>query len=116
MNRKILFALIFSLSLSGIISCSTYTYPARPTQKSFLITVCNGPILSTENRNSSKIGKATSQGVLNLVAWGDSSIQAAISTAGCKKVHHIDYEHFNFFLPYIGLNIYEEYSTVVYGE
>jgi len=108
--------LISSLCLTGLISCSTYSYPVRATQKSFLITVCNGPVISTENINSSKTGKATSQGVLNLVAWGDSSIQTAISNAGCKKIHHIDYEHFNFYLPYLNINIYEEYTTVVYGE
>jgi len=114
MNKKNLIRLISVLLLLSVIGCGTY--PARPTVKTMLITNCDGPIGATEKQTGSKIGKSSSTGVLNLVAWGDASIQSAMNNAGIKKVHHIDYNHFNFVIPYLNIPVYEEYTTSVYGE
>jgi hypothetical protein len=114
MKTRMIWFMIIALCMAGVSGCSSY--PSRPTQKSIFFTRCKGPVDATEGTKASKIGYATSKGVLMLVAWGDSSIKAAMDEAGCSTVHHIDYDHFNLTVPYIGLPIYEEYTTTVYGE
>jgi len=70
-----------------------------------------GPMLvgDTADAGYSKVGKATSTGII-LVALGDSSISAAMKDGGITKVHHVDYEVLNV------LNIYVKMTTVVYGD
>ncbi len=41
---------------------------------------------------------------------GDSSIKAAMDSAGITKVNHIDYEVFSLF------SLYSEATTIVWGE
>ncbi len=38
----------------------------------------------------SKIGQARSTSFLGIIAWGDSSISAAMSNGGIKEIHHVD--------------------------
>jgi hypothetical protein len=64
-----------------------------------------------------KIGEAKSQGILQAVAWGDSSIKTAAEKAGIKKIISVDYEHVAVALPFWGrLVIYESFTTIVQGE
>jgi len=58
---------------------------------------------------SSKTGIAEAKGII-VVAFGDSSIDAACKAGGITKIHHVDYETFNV------LGIYGTVKTVVYGE
>ena len=55
-------------------------------------------------------GEAEVWSFLGLVSGGDSSIMAAASAGGINRIHHVDYEVFNF------LGIVASHTTVVYGE
>ena len=55
-------------------------------------------------------GEADVWSFLGLVSGGDSSIMAAAAAGGINKIHHVDYEVFNF------LGIVASHTTVVYGE
>ena len=55
-------------------------------------------------------GEADVWSFLGLISGGDSSITAAASAGGINKIHHVDYEVFNF------LGIVASHTTVVYGE
>lgn len=59
---------------------------------------------------AAKIGTATSQSYLGLIAVGDSSIQTAAKNGGINKISHVDWKVKNV-LGFIG-----EYTTTVYGE
>jgi hypothetical protein len=58
---------------------------------------------------SSKTGAAEAKGII-IVAFGDSSIDAACKAGGVTKVHYVDYETFNV------LGLYGTVKTTVYGE
>jgi hypothetical protein len=57
-----------------------------------------------------KVGTATSQSYLAMVAVGDSSIDAAAKNGGITKINHADWKVKNM------LGIIGEYTTTVYGE
>ena len=56
-----------------------------------------------------KVGRAKSKSVI-IFTTGDSSIKAAMDSAGITKVNHIDYEIFSLF------SLYSEATTIVWGE
>jgi hypothetical protein len=68
-----------------------------------------GPIGMTSHTGSSKVGEATSTGILGF-ASGDSSIKAAADAAGITKIQHVDYHLMNV------LGVYGKTTTTVYGE
>jgi hypothetical protein len=58
---------------------------------------------------STKVGTAEAKGII-IVAFGDSSVDAACKQAGITKIHYIDYETVNI------LGLYGTVKTTVYGE
>jgi len=58
-----------------------------------------------------KTGKAQSQSVLWLVAWGDAGTAAAAKNGGITTVNHMDREIVN-----VLFGIYTETTTIVYGD
>ena len=66
---------------------------------------------SIGNALARKQGKACSQSVLWLVAWGDSSLHAATESAGIKKIASVEYE--NQAIASFG---FHKFCTVVWGE
>ena len=50
----------------------------------------SGPMAVGTATGSSKVGTATSKGVI-CVVWGDSSIKTACANGGITKIHHVDY-------------------------
>lgn len=59
----------------------------------------------------SKVGSASSQAVLYLVAWGDSGSQAAASDGEITTIKHADRQVFS-----ILFGLYTRITTVVYGD
>ena len=57
-----------------------------------------------------KIGKAHSQSILWLVAWGDAGTAAAAKEGGITTVNHMDVEVFS-----ILFGLYLRTTTIVYG-
>ncbi len=58
-----------------------------------------------------KTGKAYSQSLLWLVAWGDAGTQAAAKDGNITTVNHMDREVFS-----ILFGLYTKTTTVVYGD
>ncbi len=59
----------------------------------------------------SKVGTASIQSVLWLVAWGDASTEAAAKNGDISVVQHMDQEAFS-----ILFGLYSKHTTIVYGE
>jgi hypothetical protein len=60
--------------------------------------------------NSSKTGESICTSILNLIAFGDCSVEAAANEAGITKVKSVSHESTNLYL------FYSSYSTIVTGE
>ncbi len=75
----------------------------------YVYTDVSGPVLATSNSGASKVGSATSKGVI-CVATGDSSIKAACANGGITKISHVDYHVTSV------LGLYVETTVTVYGE
>ena len=50
----------------------------------------SGPVGATSNTAGTKMGQATSTGII-CVATGDSSIKTAAANGGITKISHVDY-------------------------
>jgi hypothetical protein len=74
-----------------------------------LYTDVSGPLLATSHTSSSKMGEASSQGILGF-ATGDSSIKTAAANGGITKIQHVDYH------TTAVLGIYAKTTVTVYGE
>jgi hypothetical protein len=74
-----------------------------------IYTDVSGPVSVTSNVGASKVGTATSKGVIGF-AWGDSSIKEASANGGITKVQHVDYHVTSV------LGVYTETVVTVYGE
>jgi TRL-like protein family len=68
------------------------------------------PITATSNHGGTKIGTATCQSVLGLIAQGDCSLETAMKNGHITKVTHVDWEANNI------LGIIGNYKLTVYGE
>ena len=75
----------------------------------YVYTDVSGPVLATSNTGASKVGSATSKGII-CVATGDSSIKAACANGGITKISHVDYHVTSV------LGLYCETTVTVYGE
>src|ERR1035441_2201218 len=69
----------------------------------------SGPIGATSNTAGSKMGQASSTGII-CVATGDSSIKAAAANGGITKISHVDYHTTSI------LGVYAKTTVTVYGE
>ena len=69
-----------------------------------------GPHTGTAATGASKMGKATCESVLGIIAWGDCSIETAKAHGGMTTVQYADVEVHNM------LGIYSEYVTIVHGQ
>ncbi|HEX9021421.1 MAG TPA: TRL-like family protein [Nitrospirota bacterium] len=58
-----------------------------------------------------KTGRASSQSVLWVAAWGDAGTAAAAKNGGISTVNHMDREILSVFF-----GIYTETTTIVYGD
>jgi hypothetical protein len=74
-----------------------------------IYTDVSGPVLATSHTGSSKMGEATSQGILGF-ATGDSSIKTAAANAGITKIQHVDYHTTSV------LGVWAKTTVTVYGE
>jgi hypothetical protein len=63
-----------------------------------------------ETQLGDKVGEASSQEVLWLVAWGDAGIQAAAKEGGITTITHADTKIFS-----VLFGLYFKQTTVVYG-
>ena len=57
-----------------------------------------------------KVGVATSESYVAMIATGDSSIKTAVENGGITKIKYIDWDVKNI------LGVYGKYTTTVYGD
>src|SRR5271170_7133371 len=74
-----------------------------------IYTSTSGAVAVGTAAGSDKVGTATSTAII-CFATGDSSIKAAMDSAGITKIHHVDCKVMSV------LGVYAKYTTVVYGE
>jgi hypothetical protein len=74
-----------------------------------IYTDVSGPVAATGNAEGTKMGQATSTGII-CVATGDSSIKAAAANGGITKISHVDYHTTSI------LGVYAKTTVTVYGE
>ena len=74
-----------------------------------LYTDVTGPVAVTGNSGASKVGEASSTGII-CVATGDSSIKAAAASAGITKIQHVDSHTTSV------MGLYAKTTVTVYGE
>jgi hypothetical protein len=74
-----------------------------------IYTDVSGPILATSNSGASKVGEASSEGII-CVATGDASIKAACANGGITKISHADYHVMSV------MGVYTKTTVTVYGE
>lgn len=104
---------VFLLTMTG---CVSNMFPGGPTPAGYIVTNVTAPsqalaVAVDPAAKATKKGSATSGAVLGLIAFGDSSVNAAMADAGITKVHHVDY-NINSILGGIWLGM----TTIVYGE
>jgi hypothetical protein len=58
-----------------------------------------------------KVGRASSQSILWLVAWGDEGIQAAAKNGNLSVINHADQEIFS-----VLFGAYTKHTIIVYGD
>lgn len=105
---KVVLTLALGLALSGCVRIASPVVPPIGTiynQTAFPVDITYGP-----NEIGSQSGTAKACSVLNLVAWGDCSVEAAANNGGLKQVDHIDASLFNI------LGVYQEYETTAFGK
>jgi hypothetical protein len=74
-----------------------------------IYTDVSGPVLATSNAGASKVGEASSTGII-CVATGDASIKAACANGGITRISHVDYHVTSV------LGLYVKTTVTVYGE
>ena len=75
----------------------------------YLYTDVSGPVAVGSNNGGSKVGEASSEGIV-CFATGDSSIKAACAAGGITKISHVDYHVKNIMLLYV------KTTVTVYGD
>jgi hypothetical protein len=108
-NMKKLIGYVSVVAVAGMLAgCVGPMGPMGSTGGS-IYTDVSGPVLATSQTGASKVGTASSMGILG-IATGDSSIKAASDSAGITKIQHVDYHVMNV------LGVYGKTTVTVYGE
>jgi predicted small lipoprotein YifL len=107
MKKILLFAVVIA-AVATMTSCGAMGGVGAPSGSLYADVTYDG--ISTANGLGSKVGKASANAYLGLIALGDASIDAAAKAAGITKVSHVDHQMRNI------LGILVTYTTIVYGE
>ncbi len=101
--KKVLAVLLLCFLVTG---CAT-SYPVGN-----IFTELKLPVQGVTDGDASysKVGVATSESFLSMIAVGDSSIQTAVENGGISKIKYIDWSVKNI------LGIYGQYTVTVYGD
>lgn len=117
---KKIYLIVLSVFLINNGCISTNPQRNTPSHMWYIYNSTKGSLNGTEKEfKTIKIGKSTSHGILLTLAWGDSSIEAAMQNGKIKKILYIDYDHLYWTLPLVPatwIPIYERFTTIVYGE
>jgi len=96
-NRTVLLCVVLAMFL---LSGCVYTHVLMPYDTNLDKTVLG-----------QKQGKAATESVLWLVAWGDASTNAAAKQGGITTISHMDRE-----ILFVLFGLYSKTTTIVYGD
>lgn len=99
---------LMCLSTAAIIGL--FTSCATPLPYGAIMTDVTMPCAATSATPGKKIGTASCQSVLGLVATGDASIATACRNGGITRISHVDWKANNI------LGIIGTYTCTVYGD
>lgn len=71
---------------------------------------------ANELEASYKKGYSMCYSFFGAIAYGDASIEAAAKKGNIKKIKHVDARVYSVAAPYLMIVVYQEFTTVVYGE
>lgn len=105
---------LFCLTLCLLISstgCSTYRAPVMP-PVGLAFSSISAPLDTDAEGNPAamKSGESSSSAILVLIAFGDSSIDAAVQDGNLETIHYLDYSYLNV------LGVFQKFTTRAYGE
>lgn len=102
---------IGTLTAAAFLASGCLTAPVVP-PPGLVVTAYSAPLDYTQERSpvSLKSGRSHTYSVIGLVALGDGSIRAAAEDGGLTQIYGADYEYFHI------LGVYQQYTTIVYGE
>ena len=91
--------------------CGIYEAPVIP-PLALLYTDISAPIDTDLDAQplGAKVGRASTQQILSIVAWGDASIEAAARDGNITTIHHADHHYTNI------LGVYSKFTMIVTGE
>jgi len=101
-NCALLLALVISVSGCGAYAMSPVT--------GFLYSDLTGPSTATANAVGQRMGEASCQSILGLIAQGDCSIATAARNGGITRISHVDHQTTSI------LGIVATFTVRVYGE
>ena len=107
-NMKKVALCSLAASLVALSGCVVPMGPVRGVGAG-IYTDVSGPIGATSNTAGTKMGQASSTGII-CVATGDSSIKTAAANGGITKISHIDYHTTSV------LGLWAKTTVTVYGE
>jgi len=109
MPKKVILLACMVLTIWGLSGCMRA--PVVPPQ-GWLFSQTQAPL--DTDMNSTKIGPKVGESscitILGLVSVGDASIKEAAKNGGITTVDHADYKFTNV------LGLFQQYTTIVYGE
>jgi hypothetical protein len=102
---------VVCLMAAGMVALTGCVGPMGPVGGvgALVYTDVSGPVCATGNAGGSKMGQATSSGII-CVATGDSSIKTAAANGGITKISHVDYHTTSV------LGVYAKTTVTVYGD
>jgi hypothetical protein len=103
------------LAVTLLSGCATNLYPGGPSVGGFIYTGVTDPAqklaVAVEPGPGTKVGEASANGILGLIAVGDASLEAAMKNGGITKVHHVDHR-VNLILG----GLWVQTTTIIHGE
>jgi hypothetical protein len=108
-NMKKLIGYSSLVALAGLVAGCVAPIGSVGGVGGMVYTNVSGPVGATGNAAGSKMGEASSMGII-CFATGDSSIKAAAANGGITKISHVDYHTTSV------LGLWAKTTVMVYGE
>lgn len=93
--------------------CAAYSTPVVP-PNGWVFTDISAPLGTEHDRNAAippAQGKASTQSVLGMFAWGDASMHSAAENGDLRTIEYADYEYLS-----VLWGVYSRFTVVAWGQ
>jgi hypothetical protein len=108
--KRVMLLMLAAVICVGAAGC--YVTPVQP-PRGWIVSNIRAP-LSADNQEvrvaGQKMGTATVETYLGIIATGDCSIEEAAKDVKISKISYVDYEYFNV------LGVYQRFTVIVHGD